>query len=58
MTTTQDLQLAEKARRRGRFERREGWVHLRGGRRQNVKHTTGHGRGRPMPKFDRRRHTT
>jgi hypothetical protein len=42
------LHLAEKARRRRRFETRTGPVHLRGGRRQKTKHTKGHGRGRPQ----------
>jgi len=42
------LQQAEKERRRERFEHRTGAVHLRGGRRQKVKHTKGHGRGRPQ----------
>lgn len=54
MATEQELQLAEKARRRRRFETRTGSVHLRGGKRAKIKHTQGHGRGRPTPTFDRR----
>lgn len=41
------LHLREKARRRRRDELKMSPVHLNGGRRQNVRHTKGHGRGRP-----------